>query len=130
MKRWRNNKPSLLEGYDISEIANCNPSAVITLKRCGLDPDRNFLKAPECECGCGGKANIILYNEDDVLDFCEMMCLENDECNYCGVFVVMEDESLLMAIKLKMVLITLEEIIVIRNILEKLLKRLNCTAMG
>ena len=45
MKRWRNNnRQSLLEGYDIPEIVNCNPLSSITLKSCGLDPEHNFLK--------------------------------------------------------------------------------------
>lgn len=99
MKRWRNNnRQSLLEGYDISEIANCNPLSSITLKSCGLDPEYNFLKAPICECGCGRKTNIVLYDNDDVLDFCAMMCDVNG-CEYCGVFAITEDKSILIAIK-------------------------------
>ena len=36
MKRWHNkNEQSLLEGYDILEIADCNPLSSITLKSCG-----------------------------------------------------------------------------------------------
>ena len=46
MKRWRNNnRQSLLEGYDISEVVNCNPLSSITLKSCGLDPEHNFFKS-------------------------------------------------------------------------------------
>ena len=99
MKSWRNkNEQSLLEGYDISEIANCNPLSSITLKSCGLDPENNFLQAPICECGCGRKTNIILYDDDDVLDFCAMMCDVNG-CEYCGVFAITEDKSILITIK-------------------------------
>lgn len=98
MKRWRNNRQSLLDGYDISEIADCNPLADITLKECRLNSNNNFMQAPVCECGCGGKANIVLHNEDEVLDFCEMMCWEND-CEFCGVFAITGNNKILFAIK-------------------------------
>jgi hypothetical protein len=57
----------------------------ITFEKRGLDVERNFLQAPTCECGCGGKANLVLNTDDDVLDFCGCMCADN-ECCQCAVF--------------------------------------------
>ena len=31
----------------------------------GLDKEKNFLQAPVCECGCGGKAVLLLKDEKE-----------------------------------------------------------------
>ena len=59
----------------------------ITFDMCGLDKERNMLCAPVCECGCGGKANLILETKEDVADLCGQLVYE-DDCNYCGVFAI------------------------------------------
>ena len=57
------------------------------------------MQAPICECGCGGKASIVLNSQSDVSQFCGQMCAEND-CNQCAVFAINKDNSLIGAIKL------------------------------
>lgn len=69
----------------------------ITFETCGLNKENNFLEAPICLCGCGGKTNIVLETDDDVLDFCGAMCDEND-CYHCAVFAINNENKLLAAI--------------------------------
>lgn len=45
----------------------------VDFEMCGLDASKNFLKAPECPCGCGGTALIAAKTVDDMLDICESM---------------------------------------------------------
>lgn len=70
----------------------------ITFEKCGLDVEHNFLQTPTCECGCGGKANLVLNTDDDVLDFCGCMCADN-ECCQCAVFSITKENKLLGAVK-------------------------------
>lgn len=94
MKSWRNNN-------EINGLfgKNENIYSSITLKDCGLDPEWNFMQAPECECGCGEKCSICLKNDDETLSFCKTMVYENNECNKCAVFAITRENVLLGAIK-------------------------------
>lgn len=69
------------------------------LKDFGLDPEYNMLCAPACECGCGGKVNILLEDDDDLLDFCYTM-VDIQECNYCVVFAINEKNKLIATVKI------------------------------
>ena len=94
MKRWRNNNEiNGLFGKDENIYSS------ITLKDCGLDPEWNFMQAPECECGCGEKCSIYLKNDDETLSFCKTMVYENNKCNKCAVFAITKENILLGAIK-------------------------------
>lgn len=59
--RVLNDKP-----YGISRPC---PSCMAAIKDFGLDPEWNFMQAPECECGCGEKCSIYLKNDDETLSF-------------------------------------------------------------
>ena len=54
-----------------------------------LNKYKNFLTAPECECGCGGKSMPIL-EDDEVYDFCGCV-LSDMECDNCAIFLVHKD---------------------------------------
>lgn len=54
-----------------------------------LNKYKNFLSAPECECGCGGKAMPIL-EDDDVYEFCGC-ALSDIECENCAIFLIHKD---------------------------------------
>lgn len=82
-----------------SRVITFNRMPNITFEKCGLDIKKNFMQAPVCECGCRGKASIILNSQRDVSQFCGQMCTEND-CNQCAVFAINKDNSLIGAIKL------------------------------
>ena len=82
-----------------TKIITFNRKPSITFEKCGLNIEKNFLQAPICECGCGGKASIVLNSQSDVSQFCGQMCAEND-CNQCAVFAINKDNSLIGAIKL------------------------------
>ena len=97
MSRWRN-KQTQSELFDMYEFSNTRSLSNITLESCGLNKENNFLQAPICECGCGNKCDIILYDKDDVINFCEEMCYEND-CKHCAVFAITNENEILMAIK-------------------------------
>lgn len=51
----------------------------------GLNKFRNFLSAPECECGCGEKASVILKTKENLFGFLGGMLSEND-CDQCAIF--------------------------------------------
>jgi len=55
-----------------------------------LNKYRNFMSAPECDCGCGGKGRVILKTSDDVHDFCGAVLSDNDCCE-CAIFLVYND---------------------------------------
>lgn len=65
---------------------------------CGLDIENNFLSAPICECGCGGYMDVVLENDQEVADFIGTM-LEENACNWCALFVLMQDNSLMFGAK-------------------------------
>ena len=54
-----------------------------------LNKYKNFLTAPDCECGCGDKSMTIL-EDDDVYDFCGCV-LSDIECDNCAIFLVHKD---------------------------------------
>lgn len=64
----------------------------------GLNKYRNFLSAPECECGCGEKGNILLDSNEDLFGFMGTMLMEYD-CNCCAIFAHAYDGSMYAAIK-------------------------------
>lgn len=93
MKKWRNNStPSGLFGTNTTLFSS------ITLEDCALDPELNILQSPECECGCGGKCSICLKDDDEVFNFCTTMVFE-DDCEYCAVFAINEENKLLGVVK-------------------------------
>ena len=59
-----------------SRIITFNRKPNITFEKCGLNIEKNFLQAPICECGCGGKASIVLNSQSDVSQFCGSCYLE------------------------------------------------------
>lgn len=64
----------------------------------GLDKDKNFLKAPVCECGCGEKAQAVLANEEELFGFMYNLLLL-EECGICAVFAHGYDDKMYAAIK-------------------------------
>ena len=65
---------------------------------CGLDVDCNFLDAPLCTCGCGNYMNLVLEGNQEVADFMYSM-LEECDCNYCAIFALMRDNTLIFGSK-------------------------------
>ena len=65
MSRWKLNKKQVINfTWNLDNL---------TLDWCDLDQEYNILEAPECDCGCGEKAKLCLYNDEDVKDFCKGM---------------------------------------------------------
>ena len=64
----------------------------------GLDPELNMLCAPECECGCGGKMNIVLEDAEAIKDFCGSIAADAD-LDYCAVFVLTASDEMYAAIR-------------------------------
>lgn len=64
----------------------------------GLNIDKNFLSAPECECGCGSKGRLVLNTDQDVRDFCGEI-LYDSECNHCAICVIPVEKQPFIAIK-------------------------------
>ena len=65
----------------------------ITFAELGLDEDFNFLEAPCCECG-----NKMTLETDDIQQFCGDMLFE-DECDWCGLFVIRLNGTALVTLK-------------------------------
>ena len=62
---------------------------------CGLDIDYNILNAVKCECGhCNEYMNIVLEDKQEVANFIYTM-LSEQECEYCALFALMQDNSLI-----------------------------------
>lgn len=72
----------------------------VTFASCGLAAENNFLQAPVCRCGCGEYASLVFDTTDELYDFIGAM-LSEYECNYCAIFVIHKDNSVVMAIKLE-----------------------------
>lgn len=70
-----------------------------TFKTYGLKASNNFLEAPKCECGCGSYANLVLETNEDLYNFIGAMLEEND-CDYCGIFARKMDNTIVMGLKL------------------------------
>ena len=64
----------------------------------GLDKEKNFLQAPTCECGCGGKAVLLLKDEKELFGFMYNVLMEN-ECNHCAIFAHSFDDTMFAALK-------------------------------
>lgn len=82
----------------MSKVIVFNREAKFTFDKCGLDIKKNFLEAPECRCGCGGKSSLVLKTDDELIDFCGIMC-EGSDCNQCGVFAITKDNTVVGAIR-------------------------------
>lgn len=66
----------------------------------GLNKFRNFLSAPECDCGCGGKGNLILDDVQDLFGFAYNVLADN-ECGCCAIFAHGMDDKMWAIIKLE-----------------------------
>ena len=55
-----------------------------------LNKFRNFMSAPDCECGCGGKMMPILNTPDDLYEFCGA-ALHQHGCYDSAIFLVHKD---------------------------------------
>lgn len=66
----------------------------------GLDKEKNFLQSPVCECGCGGKASLLLKDTKELFGFMFNMLMEND-CNHCGLFAYGFDGNMYAALKVE-----------------------------
>ena len=64
----------------------------------GLNKFRNFLQSPNCECGCGEKANVILKDKKELFGFMNGLLLDNN-CDCCAIFAHSYDGNLYTAIK-------------------------------
>ena len=64
----------------------------------GLNNFRNFLSAPECDCGCGGKGSLVLKDTKDLFGFMHTM-LEEHDCNQCAIFAHAYNDEMFAAIK-------------------------------
>lgn len=64
----------------------------------GLNSYRNFLSAPDCECGCGGKMQPVIDNEDELFQFMYMMLADND-CTNCAIFAHGYNDTMYATIK-------------------------------
>lgn len=64
----------------------------------GLNKFRNFLSAPVCDCGCGGKASLLLKNREELFGFMNAVLMDN-ECNCCAIFAHAYDGNMYVAIK-------------------------------
>lgn len=65
----------------------------------GLNNFRNFLCAPECDCGCGKKASLVLENIEDMFGFANEMLAEHD-CNQCAIFAYAYNDEMFAIVKL------------------------------
>ena len=66
----------------------------------GLNKFKNFLQAPVCECGCGGKGSILLKNREDLFGLMHTLLMDN-ECDCCAIFAHAFDGNMYTAIKCK-----------------------------
>jgi len=64
----------------------------------GLDKNKNFLQAPICKCGCGQYASILLTDKDVPGFMYEL--LEEHDCDYCAIFTVKNDNTVVMGVKI------------------------------
>lgn len=70
----------------------------VTFSDCGLDIENNILQAPICDCGCGNYMNVILEDDQEVADFIGGT-LEEIDCNWFALFVLLQDNSLMFGFK-------------------------------
>jgi len=65
----------------------------------GLNKFRNFLSAPECDCGCGGKGSLILEDTKDLFGFAHAV-LSDNECDHCAVFAHAYNDEMFAIVKI------------------------------
>lgn len=65
----------------------------------GLNKFRNFMSAPVCECGCGGKGSLVLEDTKAMFGFAHTMLVEHD-CNRCAVFAHAYNDEMFAIVKL------------------------------
>lgn len=70
----------------------------LTFRSCGLDISNNQLRAPICNCGCGGRMNMILKDDKSVADFIGGMLYEID-CDHCAIFAIKNNGNLIFGQK-------------------------------
>lgn len=63
----------------------------------GLNRKRNWMKAPDCDCGCGGKMLLCLENDDELFSFCADVLSEH-KCSESAIFIVRQDGEMQIAI--------------------------------
>ena len=56
----------------------------------GLNKYKNFLTAPECDCGCGEKGRPMFETIDDLHNFCGSILYENG-CGNSAIFLVFKN---------------------------------------
>ena len=66
----------------------------------GLDKEKNFLQAPVCECGCGGKAVLLLKDEKELFGFMFNVLMDH-ECNHCAIFARRNNGDMYAALKVE-----------------------------
>lgn len=65
----------------------------------GLNKFKNLLCAPVCDCGCGGKASLILENVHKLFGF-GYNVLSEEECGCCAIFAHGLDGKMWAIVKL------------------------------
>lgn len=65
----------------------------------GLNSFRNFLSAPECECGCGKKAVLCLEDTKVLFGFAHELLADHD-CNQCAIFAHSYNDEMFAIVKL------------------------------
>ena len=55
-----------------------------------LNKYRNFMSAPECDCGCGGKGRLIFETKEELYGFCNAVLGDMDCCE-CAIFIIHND---------------------------------------
>ena len=56
----------------------------------GLNKYQNVLSAPDCGCGCGGKAMPVFESDDELFSFCGSVLIDNG-CTHSAIFLVHKD---------------------------------------
>ena len=56
----------------------------------GLNKYKNVLSAPDCDCGCGGKAMPVFESDDELFSFCGSVLIDNG-CTHSAIFLVHKD---------------------------------------
>lgn len=64
----------------------------------GLNKFKNFMSAPECDCGCGGKGKLLLGDTKELFGLMNAVLMDN-ECDCCAIFAHAYDENMYVAIK-------------------------------
>lgn len=65
----------------------------------GLNKYRNFMTAPECECGCGGDAHLILESNDDLFGFISAVLDDYDWDGMSAIFAIDYDGAMYVGVR-------------------------------